>query len=706
MSDDNDTTAEQDTTTEPETTETDDGLAITKRGFLAGTGAVIGTGLLSQGAMPVAAQTDDGDMPSVSRSVSTEGMVASLDPRATEIGVQALEAGGNAVDAAVAVQFALNVVQPQASGIGGGGFTLVYQADEDEIYAIDSRERAPLGATPDMFLDDNGEVVDFQDRRTNGKSVGVPGTLRAADVMLKRYGSKELGELINPAIGLASEGIEVDDNLAETIASNLELEAFNQAAEQVFVPDGEPLAEGDTLVQDDLADTFELIAEEGSEAFYKGEIGADLVETVQGLARRREEGANMSTQDLGVYNVERTTPTISHYDGPWADVTIRTMSLPTSGGLMIAHILKLLEPFNLGELDRRSVETYHLFAEAANLAYATRSVTLGDDDFIDPPAQGFLDEEFLDQRRELIDRSSTRDSYDGGDPFSFQPGEAYRVDALDIEEFQNLAGDSGQTNNSMAPSVTNTGQTTHFTTADSEGNFVSWTSTIEQLMGSGNMVPGRGFMLNNELTDFSAQPGGPNEVQPRKRPLSSTSPTMVFKDGEPFFTIGSPGGSTIITTVSQVILNVAEFGMDIDEAVEEPRIFAFADERLFVEDTIPQETRDGLSELGHEIINFGRLGNAQAILQQDDTYIGIGDARRGSSAQGPGDDDGDDGDGNGNGGDGGDGNGNGGDGGDGGNGGNGDGGNGGNGGNSGDGGSGNGGQGTGNSTAGSDNSTQ
>ncbi|WP_226012602.1 gamma-glutamyltransferase [Halomicrobium salinisoli] len=622
-----------DETTGDETTGTDDGVRVTKRGFLAGTSALLGSGLL--GSQSVAAADDEHeDGPDASTATSGDGMVASSHPKATEIGVDVLEDGGNAVDAAVAVQFALNVVQPHTSGIGGGGFTIVYDAEADEEYAIDSRERAPLGATPDMFLDENGEEPDFQDLRTNGKAVGVPGTLRAADVMLKKFGSKERAELVDPAVHLAAEGVAVDAFLAESIAENVELDAFNEAAQAVFAPDGEPLEEGDDLVQPDLADTLDLIADEGSEAFYKGEIGADLAETVQGLARRRKRGGNMSTQDLGRYNIERTLPTVSTFEGDAETVTVRTMSLPTSGGLTIAQILQLLEPLDLAERDRRSVETYHLIAEASNLAFVDRTAHLGDDEFVDAPKQGFLDEDYVDQRRELIDVGSARESYEPGDPFSFQPGEEYRVDARDVEQFQNLANASGKSKESPHPAVEDSGQTTHFTTADAEGNVVSWTSTIEQLFGSGNMVPGRGFMLNNELTDFDAEPGGPNEVQPWKRPLSSTSPTIVFRDGEPFFSVGSPGGFTIITTVSQVILNVAEFGMSVEEAVEEPRVFAFGDGRLFVEETIPEETREGLADLGHEIEDSGQIGNAQAISKEGDTYVGVGDGRRDSSAQG------------------------------------------------------------------------
>ncbi|MFC7047173.1 gamma-glutamyltransferase [Halobacteriaceae archaeon GCM10025711] len=256
---------------------------LTKRGFIAGTSALLGTGMLSRNASATtteqAAQTQP---PATSTATSQDGMVASSHRLATEIGVGVLEDGGNAVDAAVAVQFALNVVQPHTSGIGGGGFMLVYDSDRDQLYAIDNRERAPLGATEDMYLDEQGDEVPFQDQRTNGKSIGVPGTLRACDVALKRFGTKELGELAQPAVDLAQNGVPVDAFLAESIAENVELDAFNQAARDVFAPGGEPLQEGDELVQADLADTLARIRDESSDVFYKGDIGEDLVETVQG----------------------------------------------------------------------------------------------------------------------------------------------------------------------------------------------------------------------------------------------------------------------------------------------------------------------------------------------------------------------------------------------------------------------------------------
>ncbi|MFC7047174.1 gamma-glutamyltransferase family protein [Halobacteriaceae archaeon GCM10025711] len=346
----------------------------------------------------------------------------------------------------------------------------------------------------------------------------------------------------------------------------------------------------------------------------------------------------MSVQDLGRYNVNLTFPTVGRFEGAAADVTVRTMASPSSGGLTISQILALLEPLGLAGLDRRSVEAYHLIAEASNLAFVDRIAYLGDDEFVDLPTQGFLDDEYVAQRRQLIDPGQARDSYEPGDPFAFQPGDGYRVDARDVERFQHLSNASGRRSNGPptdAVSVENTGQTTHFTTADGDGNLVSWTSTIEQLFGSGNMVPGRGFMLNNELTDFDSFPGGPNEVQPEKRPLSSTSPTVVFRDGEPFFTVGSPGGFTIITTVSQIILNVAEFGMSLEEAVAEPRIFAFGDGRLFAEEAIPESVRTGLEALGHDVVTVDSLGNAQAIQVDGDTYVGVGDFRRDSSAAGP-----------------------------------------------------------------------
>lgn len=594
------------------------GAGTDRRTFLKGSAAALGASAF--GTASGRAVADEGTASAADRvdtTTSTEGMVSSTHPRASEIGAAVLRDGGNAVDAAVAVQFALNAVQPHSSGIGGGGFMLVYDAGEDELYSIDNRERAPFGTTPDMFLED-GEPIPFDERITLGQAVGVPGTLKACDIALKRFGTRYIDGLIGPAIDLA-EGAPVDEYLAATIEA--EKGKLNDAARAVFAPGGDPLEKGETLTQPDLAETFETIADDGVEAFYKDEIAEATAGIVQ------EHGGSMTTEDLGAYNVTIDTPEYGEY----GDVVVRTQPLPSSGGLTIAQILELLEPFDLGQYGRKSVETYHRLAEVFKLAYADRGEYMGDKQFVDAPWQGLLDPDYLDKRRETIDDRATTGTQEPGDPWSYQPGGPYGIDPLTVEDISEVRA-------APRPSITHPlGNTTHFTVADGDGNLVSWTSTIEQLFGTGIMVPDYGFMLNNELTDFDAVPGGPNEVQPLKRPLSSTSPTIVFKDGEPFFTVGSPGGTTIITTVAEVILNVIEFGMDPAEAIAEPRLYANAAPPVIPEERVPREICRGLRERGHELSVMPELGNVMMILVDQETgeYTGAADFRNGGSAVGP-----------------------------------------------------------------------
>jgi len=597
----------------------------------------------------------------VATARSADGMVSSVHPEATRIGTNVLENGGNAVDAAAAVQFALNVVQPHSSGIGGGGFMLVYSADEDVTYAVDNRERAPAGADPEMFLDGEGEPIPFDQRHMSGQAVGVPGTLRAIDVSLKRFGSKSIPELVQPAIELAAPGYReatVDRYLAETIREDVD--NFNDAAREVFAPDGEPLQTGDALVQPDLAKTLRLLRDEGVAAFYRGEIAEAIAETVQ------RTGGTMTVNDLAAYNVTMAHPDRVEYE----DVVVRTMSLPSSGGLTVGQILKVVEEFDLGEFGPRSVEKYHALIETFHRAYADRGEYMGDKSFVDAPWQGLLDEEYIDQRSSEIRLSeASGPPWEPGDPWSFQPGDPYRSDPLvagDAENIRRMArtdvsdldaataerllgllaallavtqAESTGTSPSShrSPLAEDRGQTTHFTTADSEGNMVSWTSTIEQFFGTKLMVPDYGFMLNNELTDFDATPGGPNEVQPNKRPLSSTSPTIVFRDGDPLMTVGSPGGKTIITTVAQIVQNVATFDMSLPEAIAEPRIYNDTDPEIFWEESVPRGVREDLSSLGHAMEDEAtELGNAQAIMVDDGEFLGAADFRREGAVDGPG----------------------------------------------------------------------
>jgi gamma-glutamyltranspeptidase/glutathione hydrolase len=615
---------------------------VNRRRFLRGSAATFGVGTMAAAAEPAAANEGGGnngevtypDTFSVETATSSEGMVVTDHPSATQAGVDVLRNGGNAIDAAVAVQFAMNVVQPHSSGIGGGGFMVIYDADEDELSTVDNRERAPLHATADMFLNDQGEPIPFGRRTTLGQAVGVPGTLRACDLSLKRYGTRPLSELIQPAISLAESGGrvgKVGPALHEAIINNKK--DFNAAARKVFLQNGEALPVGTKIVQPKLAETFRIIQEYGIEAFYKGEIAKDTADIVQ------KNGGSMTADDLARYRATMDVPD----NGPFQGVTVRTQPLPSSGGLTIAQILQLLEEYDLDQYGRRSPETYHALSAAFHLAYADRGGFMGDKELVDAPWQGLLDEEYVDQRRSRISfDSADLAGVEPGNAWDFQPGKPYRIEApsetvkAPEETFsvQNLTSNSS---NRITPLAQDRGQTTHFTTADSEGNLVSWTSTIEQFFGTGIMVPEWGFMLNNELTDFDPIPGGPNEVEPTKRPLSSTSPTIVTKDGQPFFTVGSPGGKTIITTVAQIILNITEFDMSLPEAIQEPRIYNDVEAPVTWEPGVPADVRQQLQQLGHE---FGdrptTLGNANAILIDPETgeYLGVGDGRRSSAVMG------------------------------------------------------------------------
>ncbi len=571
--------------------------------------AALGLAPAIGGSMPAAADEHaGGPVLDVESRSTTDGIAVASDDRASEIGGRVLAEGGNAIDAAVAIQFALNAVEPHGSGIGGGGFMLIYSADDDTVYVVNSRERAPLGATPDMFLA-NGEPIPFDERHTHGNAVGVPGTPRGLEVATKRWGSRDLADLVDPAIPLAEES-EVSRTLADAIEDNRE--KLTPAAREVFCEDGRPLREGETILQPDLADTLRLVREEGSEAFYRGEIADAIAETV------RAEGGTMTTEDLGRYTVTIDHPTRFEY----RDLTVTSMSPPSSGGLTMGYVLKLLEPFDVGGLEERSAAYYHRLLEAFRLAFADRGAYIGDDEFVDVPTQALLDEDYLETRRELIDPDRANPDVEPGDPWGFQPGDPYRVAPRTIG--RERARD---------------GNTTHFVTADEQGNVVSYTSTIEQFMGSGILVPEYGFLLNNELTDFAAEPGGPNEVQPEKRPMSSMSPTIALRGGEPFLAAGTPGGPTIITTVIQILLNVVDRGQDLAEAVAEPRIYSDEYPSLMWEEGIPDGARTGLEEQGHELdepvdVPTG-LGDVQALLVDDDRYVGVADPRRGGLVVGP-----------------------------------------------------------------------
>ncbi|WP_371809588.1 gamma-glutamyltransferase [Halobacillus sp. Marseille-Q1614] len=561
--------------------------------------------LLFTMAFPAATLAESPHFTEGKEAYGSEGMVATAHPAASEIGAEVLRKGGNAVDAAIAIQFALNVAEPMMSGIGGGGFMMVYDANEDDISIIDSRERAPAGATPDMFLDENGDVIPFSKRHISGDAVGVPGTLKGLMTAYEEWGSRSFNQLINPSIKLAHKGVEVNGVLADAIADNQDKLARSTAG-NVFMPEGEPLKEGELLVQRDLAHTYKLIRKDGLDAFYGGEIGEALAETVQDF------GGSMTSQDLSNYEISIDEPVTGTYRG----YEIASMPPPSSGGITILQMLKMLEGFDMDAYDVKSPEKYHLMAEAMHLAYADRNTYIGDTQFVDVPIDGMLNEDYLAQRRSLIEFGQANPNVQPGNPWAYQDGEPEGA--------------------AVQPDDKEIGETTHFTVADKWGNIVTYTTTIEQVFGTGIMVPGHGFMLNNELTDFDAVPGGPNQVEPNKRPMSSMSPTMVFENGEPFMTVGSPGGPTIITSVFQTIVNVIDYEMDLKEAIEEPRIYSSSYPQIRWEEGIPADVRETMEQWGHQWQNNpGEIGNVQAIRILDDGgYIGAADSSREGTAIG------------------------------------------------------------------------
>ena len=506
------------------------------------------------------------------------GVVTTSEPNAARVGAEILRNGGNAIDAAAAVQFALNVVEPQSSGIGGGGFMVIYLAKYRKTITVDSREKAPKAAEPDMFVP---FINNFGVASTSGLAVGVPGTLLGVATALEKWGTIELSEALAPAIALARDGFRVGPRLAEsTESSRLQNEIGNLAydeARMVFRPysdllqENAPLEEGMLLVQPDLAKTFEMIADQGPKVFYEGEIAEAIVETQ--LATRTDSSGDivagigrMTLEDLKNYDVAIRRPVAGTYRG----YTIKGMGPPSSGALTVLQMLKMMERFPIGDAGRGfgfgSTRTLNVMLEAGRLAFADRAVWMGDEDFVDVPKEGLLDDDYIAMRSALIDPDSRQELVEADDPRPFESKKYWKKHKLA----------------SVSPEMQKGVNTTHFSIVDRFGNVVSYTTTIESGWGTGLMVPGYGFLFNNELTDFNFNPAassdtdnfnpGANDVAPNKRPRSSMSPTIVFRHGKPVAVYGSPGGSTIINSVVNVSMNLIDHKRNIQEAIDLPRI--------------------------------------------------------------------------------------------------------------------------------------
>ncbi len=524
------------------------------------------------------------------------GMVVSQSLIASEVGAAVLARGGNAVDAAVAVGFALAVVLPRAGNLGGGGFMLVYDAEQSRVVALDYREMAPAAAFRDMYLDENGDV-DQGRVRFSHKASGVPGTVAGLYHAHQRFGSMKWSEVIRPAIALARDGFVVGYDLSDSLKRRRERLLRNPATREAFFKaGGMPYEAGEKFVQKDLAWTLKRIARNGPQAFYEGAIARKIVADMQA-----NDGL-ITMQDLASYRVVEREPVRGSYRGH----EIVSMPPPSSGGIHVIQMLNILENFPVSEMGSGSADHLHLLTEAMRLAYADRSEHLGDPDFYDVPVEWLTSKSYARELANGIDMTKARKSAE------VNPGTAPRPEGFD---------------------------TTHFSVMDRSGNVVASTYTLNFSYGSGITVNGAGFLLNNEMDDFSAKPGVPNAfgllggeanaVEPGKRPLSSMTPTLVFKDGEPFLATGSPGGSRIITAVLQLLVNVIDHGMNIADATHQPRIHhQWLPDILQHEGAVNPDTLKLLAARGHDVRRSSALGALETLSFSNGIFYGCADPRR------------------------------------------------------------------------------
>lgn len=522
------------------------------------------------------------------------GMVATEQELASQVGLDILRQGGNAVDAAVAVGFALAVVLPNAGNIGGGGFMVLHDAKTGKNVALDFREMAPAKATGNMYLDEKGNVVDGKSLYTHF-SVGVPGTVAGMEYALKKWGSMPLAKVIAPAIKLADKGFVVSDVLAQTLKEEKETLGKWESSKAIFFKNGEPLKSGDRLVQKDLANSLRQIAQGGSKVFYQGEIGKKIANEMA------THGGMMNLQDLKEYKVVERMPIVGDYRG----YKIVTMPPPSSGGIHLVQILNMLEHYPIKESGVNSAKTIHYMAESMKLAYADRSEYLGDPDFVKIPATGLTSKKYADSLVKNISDNTARVSSE------IKPGR---------------------------PQPYESDQTTHYSVMDKAGDAVAVTYTLNTNFGTGIVAQGTGILLNNQMDDFSVKPGVPNTyglvggtanaIAAKKRPLSSMTPTIVMKGDKPWLVTGSPGGARIITTVLQSVVNTIDHGMNPAEAIVTPRVHhQWLPDELRIEEGISPDTINLLKKEGYKIAVKPPMGRVQ-IIQADDTgFYGYSDPR-------------------------------------------------------------------------------
>ena len=565
--------------------------------------AAIGHDATAQAAAPAVTQTAaaqaaaaayDFELDVFHPVIAKNGMVASEQELATQIGVDILKAGGNAVDAAVAVGFALAVALPNAGNIGGGGFMMVHDAKSGKDIALDFREVAPRGASRNMYLDAAGKVIDGKSLYTH-YAVGVPGTVAGMTHALSRWGSMPLARVMAPAIALADKGYPVSVTLAKTLEQEKKNMGRWPATQAVFWRNGAPLQTGERLVQKDLAQSLRLISQQGARAFYQGTIAQKIV------AEMAPHANALSLQDLRDYKVAEREPVRGSYRG----YQIVTMPPPSSGGAHLIQILNMMERWPMNQWGADSAQSVHYMTEAMKLAYADRSEYLGDPGFVKIPLKGLISKSYASELAASIKPQQARPGKD------IRPGR---------------------------PQPYESDQTTHYSVVDKAGNAVAVTYTLNTNFGSGIVAKGTGILLNNEMDDFSAKPGvanayglvggDANAVQAGKRPLSSMTPTLVLKDGKPVLVTGSPGGARIITTVLQQVVNHIDFGMNPAEAAATPRFHhQWTPDELRVEKGFSPDTLALLRQWGHKVALKASMGRTQTIEIRDGLLRGASDPR-------------------------------------------------------------------------------
>ena len=530
------------------------------------------------------------------------GIVASTNEIASKVGVDILKRGGNAVDAAIAVAFALAVTHPAAGNLGGGGFMMI-RLKGGRATAIDYREMAPAAATRNIYLDKNGKVIEGDGGSIEGyRAAGVPGTVRGMELALKKYGSHRLtwSQLIEPARTLAANGFKVTYTLGRGLRGNKDYLSKYPETKRIYLNSGKFYDEGDVFRQPDLAATFARLQQRGANEFYEGQTARLIVDDM-----KRHNGL-ITMEDMHGYVAKEREPLRGNYRGH----EIISMPPPSSGGAVLLEMLNILEGYDFKKMDWASSDRYHLMTEAMRRAFADRAEYMGDSDFVKVPIAGLVDKKYAAQLRNTInpDRASSSEQVRAGKPVGYESDE-----------------------------------TTHFTVVDAEGNAVANTYTLNNSYGSAVVAKGTGVIMNDEMDDFAAKPGTPNlygliqgernAVAPHKRPLSAMTPTFVLrKDGSFWFTVGSPGGPTIINTVLDVITNVIDYGMNIQQAIDAPRIHHqwLPDELVAEPYGLSGDTQKALVARGHKLAKARYLGDCEGIMieEKTGTRLGATDPRR------------------------------------------------------------------------------